>query len=794
MSAPLAGRSMSVGRIVLLTDLLGALALLLAVFLAPALPQRGEPLLSTSVVLLGFLALTVVGQLAYVRVRHGLTYEDLTFFEVAVAAGVLLIEPLPLIAVTLLGVLAAELAIRRPALKIAFNLGMYAISTSLMVVVFHVLQGGSDPFSWRSVAALVVASAVFAAVNLTILSILLSSHSGAPVGTIVGEEWALSAFMAIGSVGVGSVGVALAMFAPALLPFSALPALALWYAYAAAAQHAEARERNRWLVHLSGVIAQHGRDTDTLVEAAEAIRQVVGAPALEILNPREPDAAQARLIASLGERTDPLVLRASDLPPEWTYGVATRLDLGSPEPGAILLGTTMRPRESRLFAFALRPGWTLAEADAPVLSAMVAAMGSSLRAGATLKALSEETAKLTAVVDNTSDGIAVVDDTGRVRLWSRTMARMTGVTGEELAGLGGPAANPEVVQTLLRHAWNAEDDAAAHPTTTRVHLVRPDGEELDVLVSTVRLQESAASANSDTAGWVSILTVHDETRERRVDQMKTDFVATISHELRTPITPIKGYAHLLAKRGDRLSPEKRMQALQTISDRADHLTRLVDDLLLASRVSDGARLAVEIGVEYLADVISQAIASFPRLSGRIRADLPSEPVAIQCDRVRAVQCLANLLGNAEKYTPADSPIEVRVETTPMLVGIHVRDYGPGIPAAERARVFDRFYRLENPMTRQTGGAGLGLHIARELAVAMGGGLTLQEPLGAGAEFVFHLPTAAAPSVASARAGEPPLPSARAELPLTAHDLASPGSPPGLPGTSRTGGIGGGPPF
>ncbi len=95
------------------------------------------------------------------------------------------------------------------------------------------------------------------------------------------------------------------------------------------------------------------------------------------------------------------------------------------------------------------------------------------------------------------------------------------------------------------------------------------------------------------------------------------------------------------------------------------------------------------------------------MAGRITVELPEEPVPVRCDRVRAVQCLSNLLANAEKYTPADSPIEIRAEVTGTQVHIHVRDHGPGIPVSEQARVFERFYRREDPFTMRTGGAGPG---------------------------------------------------------------------------------------
>jgi PAS domain S-box-containing protein len=401
-----------------------------------------------------------------------------------------------------------------------------------------------------------------------------------------------------------------------------------------------------------------------------------------------------------------------------------------------------------------------------------------MRAGAAFNALSEETAKLSAVVDNTSDGIAMVDDTGEVRLWSQTMARMTGVEAGQVSGHVDEA--PEIVQTLINASRHPEKRPDGTPAPVRARLTRADGEELEVTISTVRVRAAMTSANSDTAGMVSILTVHDETRERRVNRMKTDFIATISHELRTPITPIKGYAHLLQSSGDRMAPEKRAAALQMISDSSDRLARLVDDLLMASKVSGGTRLAIEMGVEDLDALIGRAVSTFPQMADRITVELPEDPVRVQCDRDRAEQCLANLLGNADKYTPPGSPITIRAVVTGTDVHIHVRDHGPGIPASDHDRVFERFYRREDPFTMRTGGAGLGLHIARELAVAMGGGLTLQTPTGGqGAEFVLHLATAEAPQVSVAQSPPPTnTSSAPTATPNPAQGQGAPHSPAG----------------
>ena len=702
--------STSVRRFVLLTDVVGVLAVATLVGLSASGAFDLPPQLLTPVslqTLLVFVVLTFVSQLAYVKVPHGRVYEELAFFEVVVAAGMLLIAPVPLVAATLAGLLLAELAIRREPLKIAYNMGNFATSTSVMIITYHLLAGAHEPQSWGSVGAMLVALTVFAAVNLGFQAELNHITNHAKRRDVIAAEWKLSAFMVVGGVGVGMTGFYLWKHAPALLPFIALPALALWYAYSAAAQHAQARERNRWLVTLGGLLAQHGQGVKVLDESAEAIRQIVNAREALVLQPHTgagtDELRSQGVLSSMWTDPGPRALTADELPDGWRTGVVTRLDLGTANPGALLLGSRDRYRRSHISG--RTRGWSLLEADAPVLGALVAAVGSAMRAGAAFNALSEETAKLTAVIDNTSDGIAMVDDAGQVRLWSQTMARMTGVETDQISNQIAQA--PEIVQTLIRASQHPEKRPDGTPAPVRARLTRADGEELEVTISTVRVREATTSSHSDTTGWVSILTVHDETRERRVERMKTDFVATISHELRTPITPIKGYAHLLETRGERMTPEKRSAAAKVISDRADHLARLVDDLLMASKVSDGTRLAIEMGVEDLDVIVRQAVSSFPQIAGRITVELPEESVPVRCDRVRAVQCLSNLLANAEKYTPADSPIHIHAEVTGTQVHIHVRDRGPGIPVSEQARVFERFYRREDPFTMRTGGAGLG---------------------------------------------------------------------------------------
>jgi signal transduction histidine kinase len=192
-----------------------------------------------------------------------------------------------------------------------------------------------------------------------------------------------------------------------------------------------------------------------------------------------------------------------------------------------------------------------------------------------------------------------------------------------------------------------------------------------------------------------------------------------------------------------MEPARRLHALQLIEDRADHLSRLVDDLLMASRVqsTETSKLAVNLVVEDLRNIVSQTATAYPLLSDRLEVRLPAHPVRVRCDEVRAIQCLANLIGNAEKYSADGTPIVVELIDDPGsgAARVVVTDRGRGIPAAEHERIFERFHRVEDPFTMRTGGSGLGLFIARELARAMGGDITVNSVLGEGSTFHLCLP-------------------------------------------------------
>ena len=660
-----------------------------------------------------FLVLAALSEVIYVPVRHADSWEELAFVEVVMIWGVLVLPPLTVTVTCLLGFALVAAVMRRPLVKSLFNLASYAIATTGLMVTYYALDAGSDTFSVRSLGALLVAALVFAGLNLVLLSIILFAAGDVPPSEFLAEQWVLSIGMAVASVGVATMALSIVQNTPVLAPFAALPAAALWYAYRASSSHAEARERSRWLVQLGQAVASPGLPDEVIPRAAEALRRVYGADEFAVaLASGERFGADPDWTPLAVKPREVISMTADQMPAAWTAGVAIRLEEASGA-GVLAIGTQRDPEwASRHLPWA--QSWSLPETDKPALLALTAAVGSSMRAGQTLSALTEETAKLQAVVDHATDGICVVDAFGRIVLWSPAAERITGLRVPEHGGL------PDVIARIIA--------VPSGELGQEVEFTRGDEQTLTLLVMRVDVPGAEAAG---------VLTIRDMTRERRAERMKSDFIATVSHELRTPITPIRGYASLLRTRWDRMSEEKRDSVLATIEERANHLTRLVDDLLIAARASTSNQLAVEVAPMELIGVVEGSAKGFPEVDGRLSIEA-SEPVWVKADATRVAQIIGNLVGNAIKYTPAGSPIEISYTQSAEAVEVRVTDHGPGIAADEQDRVFERFYRIEDPMTMRTGGSGLGLHISRELARAMGGDVRLESTPGAGSTFVLQL--------------------------------------------------------
>jgi PAS domain S-box-containing protein len=331
-----------------------------------------------------------------------------------------------------------------------------------------------------------------------------------------------------------------------------------------------------------------------------------------------------------------------------------------------------------------------------------------------------------AILANIADGIVAVDREGKVVLWNRAAEQITGVPSA--AALGRTPV--EVLQRDL----SSDDEGSPGE---RLVSVQRGGDE-----AWLSLTEAVMR---DPLGAVSgrIFAFRDVSAERIVEQMKSDFVSTVSHELRAPLTSIYGFAETLLRRDVLFGEPERQTFLGYIASEAQRLTAIADTLLSVARLEAGD-LQVELVPTDLRTVVSEVVTNIRQTSDvnghRFVLHLPDEPLAASADREKLSQILTNLLDNAVKYSPDGGTVTVEAHRRTEHVEVRVVDEGHGIPEAERERIFSKFHRTES--ARGSGGAGLGLFIARGLVAAMGGRIWVDSAEGGGSSFAFELPLAA----------------------------------------------------
>jgi PAS domain S-box-containing protein len=331
------------------------------------------------------------------------------------------------------------------------------------------------------------------------------------------------------------------------------------------------------------------------------------------------------------------------------------------------------------------------------------------------------------VLEAVGDGVFLLDDEGRVGFWNRAAELVTGRFGEDVEGR--PVR--EVFESWDRIADEipvSEGSTAARPVTLPVDL---EGRELWLSFVAVRMP-----------GGV-VYTFRDLTVERGLEQAKSEFIATISHELRTPMTAVLGAAKTLLRTDIQLSPERHRQLLEMIGAQGTRLTQITEEVLIASRLDRGdLRLDRERVV--VGDIVRTAVEAMrEHLPGSISLRVGGERNGATAigDRNRIEQVLVNLIDNAIKYSPRGGEVIVSAEETPAAVRVEVRDEGLGIPLAEQDAIFEKFYRHDAHQTYVTGGTGLGLYICRELVRRMDGKIGVHSQPGVGSTFYFELPRA-----------------------------------------------------
>jgi two-component system phosphate regulon sensor histidine kinase PhoR len=358
---------------------------------------------------------------------------------------------------------------------------------------------------------------------------------------------------------------------------------------------------------------------------------------------------------------------------------------------------------------------------------------------ARIGSLDEQRNRAAAILRDMVEGVAVIDAGEHLAYCNGAFAEIAGMQAAQAEGrpILEVIREPQIVE-LVRRAIRGEEDlrgeiqAGGHRRRVFALAVSP--------VSSSR-REAEKTAMAGRMGAVVVL--HEITELRRLEQVRKDFVANVSHELKTPLTSIQGFAETLLG-GALDDPENSRRFVEIIRNHALRLSRLTDDLLKLSRIEAG-KLDLELQPVSLAHVIEatvEATRSRAEAGGlSIAVDCPPGLPRVQADSSLLREVLQNLLDNAVQYTPPGGRIEIRAEREGDFVAVSVADTGIGIPQAEQQRIFERFYRVDPARSRELGSTGLGLAIVKHIVEAHGGSVGVESVVGRGSKFTFRVPLA-----------------------------------------------------
>jgi len=368
------------------------------------------------------------------------------------------------------------------------------------------------------------------------------------------------------------------------------------------------------------------------------------------------------------------------------------------------------------------------------------------RLDTTIRSLSGERNQSSAILRSMVEGVAVIDAHERLVFWNRAFRDILNleVAQSERRPMLEVIRNSELL-SLIRKALQGEeglqtDIAMGFIQQRNFSVTLAPVKPLDSAPGTVSVLQSSRAAERPSG---AVVVLHDVTELRRLERVRQDFVANVSHEFKTPLTAIQGFAETLLS-GALNDPVNNRRFLEIIRDHATRLARLTDDLLKLARIEAG-KMELQFFPVSLAELVEGCAETSLMKSVRkqisLDIELPTDLPPVRADASLLHEVLQNLLDNAIQYTQAGGKIQVRATTTQRDAVVTVDDNGIGIPLAEQERIFERFYRVDAARSREAGGTGLGLSIAKHIVEAHGGRIWVESEIGQGSKFSFSVPLA-----------------------------------------------------
>ena len=413
---------------------------------------------------------------------------------------------------------------------------------------------------------------------------------------------------------------------------------------------------------------------------------------------------------------------------------------------SLLISRSFSTRVERLTEFSRRVAegdFRPIEADrsGDAMEALAASLNeTAARLDRTIRTLTEERNLSSAILASMVEGVAVVNASERLLFANQGFA--------EILGLDVPPQSGSALLEVVRQTELIEAVRQVLKGEPRV--------QAEIVTGTLRQHFFAVTVASVRAAETSgaVIVLHDITGLRRLERVRRDFVANVSHEFKTPLTAIQGFAETLLA-GALDDPQNRIRFLEIILEHSRRLARLTEDLLKLSKM-DADRLELEIRRLSVSQFVESCIETAQRPAKEkdlnLSVKLPERLPDIAADRPRLTEVLQNLLDNAIQYTPSGGQIRVSAAANGNEVTFTVSDTGIGIPRSDQPRIFERFYRVDVARSREVGGTGLGLAIAKHLVEAQGGRIWVESEVGRGSQFHFTVPVFE-PERAASRLGQ-----------------------------------------
>ncbi len=404
-----------------------------------------------------------------------------------------------------------------------------------------------------------------------------------------------------------------------------------------------------------------------------------------------------------------------------------------------------------IFALRASEAASFSQLDPPVLGAFAEQAAIAVQSARLAHLLTQEKRRVESILEGSADGIYTVDAARRIVSVNPAMERLMGIPAEELLGLPCAA------------ALNWRDREGRPICPGRCPMLHPpavDADNITELAAAARSRSGqrtevalvyAVVRSPENAALNAVVNVRDMTRVREMEDMRSAFLSMLGHQLQTPLAIIKGYTNTLSRADAQWDAATLRRSFEAIEEETDHMSRLMNRLLLASRLETG-ELAINREQVQLAALADKVAGRMQPNAGRhqFSVSLPANLPAISGDPELLEEVLVNLVDNAVKYSPDGGPVAISGGVDGSgAVSLTVADAGIGVPRWESRRIFERFHRAQHPVAARTRGMGIGLYICDAVMRAHGGGISVAAgPGGRGAAFTLSFPDAANPDAAN----------------------------------------------